>query len=84
MLYHHEKADIAVSRLGSDVSLGLRQAQVSERLVQYGENKLREKKKKTNLQRFAEQFKDVMIDSHRRRRGFFCYRLRGAEPAGVL
>ena len=61
LLYHHEKADIAVSRLGSDVSLGLRQAQVSERLVQYGENKLREKKKKTNLQRFAEQFKDVMI-----------------------
>lgn len=30
-------------------------------LARDGENRLREGKKKTNLQRFAEQFKDVMI-----------------------
>lgn len=61
MVYHNEKTDAVVSHLDSDVSLGLSGQQVSERLAQYGENKLQEKKKKTNLQRFAEQFKDVMI-----------------------
>ena len=30
-------------------------------LLEYGENKLAEKRKKTNLQRFLDQFKDVMI-----------------------
>ncbi len=40
---------------------GLTQSQASQRLAQYGENKLAEKKKKTNLQRFVEQFKDAMI-----------------------
>ena len=40
---------------------GLTDAQAEERLREAGENRLAEKKKKTNLQRFAEQFKDVMI-----------------------
>ena len=40
---------------------GLADAQAEERLRETGENRLAEKKKKTNLQRFAEQFKDVMI-----------------------
>ena len=30
-------------------------------MQQYGENKLQEAKRKTNLQRFLDQFKDVMI-----------------------
>ena len=42
-------------------SVGLSSPQAQERLQQYGENKLREQKKKTNLQRFFDQFKDAMI-----------------------
>ena len=45
----------------SDRTAGLDEAQVQARREQYGENKLREKKKKTNFQRFLDQFKDVMI-----------------------
>ena len=47
--------------LESHPSLGLSSSQVSSKLTQYGENRLTEKKKKTNLQRFLDQFKDVMI-----------------------
>ena len=40
---------------------GLTSEQVASLKAQHGPNKLREKKKKTTLQRFIEQFKDVMI-----------------------
>lgn len=50
-----------LKELGSDASYGLTDEQVLQRKQQYGENRLREKKKKTNLQRFLDQFKDVMI-----------------------
>ena len=61
MLHHHEPADTVITDLGSDIQLGLSAKQVEERQKQYGENKLQEKKKKTNFQRFLDQFKDVMI-----------------------
>ena len=61
MLHHHEPADAVISNLDSDTQLGLSAKQVEERQKQYGENKLQEKKKKTNWQRFLDQFKDVMI-----------------------
>ncbi len=47
--------------LGSHAERGLSEGQVQEKLRRHGENKLQEKKRKTNLQRFAEQFKDAMI-----------------------
>lgn len=50
-----------INELKTDADAGLTSSQAEERLQKYGENKLQEKKKKTNLQRFAEQFKDVMI-----------------------
>ena len=41
--------------------IGLSDSEVNERLQKYGENKLDEVKKKTLLQRFISQLKDVMI-----------------------
>jgi len=61
MTAHNEDAHKVVEAFQSNLSTGLTDAQVQEKRAQYGENKLKEKKKKTNLQRFAEQFKDVMI-----------------------
>ena len=50
-----------MKKLGADSASGLSSAEAEKRLTEHGENRLRERKKKTNLQRFAEQFKDVMI-----------------------
>jgi len=50
-----------IEELGSNAANGLSEGQVQEKLRRHGENRLREKKRKTNLQRFAEQFKDAMI-----------------------
>ncbi len=50
-----------MQELNSNITTGLTEKQVEEIQKQYGKNKLREKKKKTNFQRFCEQFKDVMI-----------------------
>lgn len=61
MTGHNEDANQVVQSLQSDLTTGLTQGQVEEKRAQFGENKLKEKKKKTTLQRFAEQFKDVMI-----------------------
>ena len=49
-----------IDNLESGVN-GLSETEAAARLAKYGENKLREKKKKTNLQRFFDQFKDAMI-----------------------
>ncbi len=61
MTFHNKSAEDTVAELGSDISSGLSARQVAEKREKYGENKLREKKKKTMLARFFDQFKDVMI-----------------------
>lgn len=61
MSAYDKKINEVITALQTDPTKGLTGNQVSERRAKYGENKLREKKKKTNLQRFAEQFKDAMI-----------------------
>lgn len=61
MKYYHETCDSVVNSLSSDRLSGLSDEQVQERLTEFGENKLSEKKKKTQLQRFFDQFKDAMI-----------------------
>ncbi len=54
------QADL-LKELRTSLEAGLSSQEAQQRLGKYGENKLAEKKKKTNLQRFLEQFKDAMI-----------------------
>lgn len=61
MIAHNEYGEKVVQALQSNLTTGLSENQIQEKRTQHGENKLKEKKKKTNLQRFAEQFKDIMI-----------------------
>lgn len=61
MYHHHLSAEEVLKFFESDADQGLSAAEVARRQESYGKNKLKEKKKKTMLQRFFEQFKDVMI-----------------------
>lgn len=61
MVFHHETGEAVIQELGSNLANGLSSNEAAQRQQQYGENKLREKKKKSALQRFADQFKDAMI-----------------------
>lgn len=59
-LYVKPKDEI-LTILESNRETGLSAKKVTELKAKFGENRLREKKKKTNLQRFFDQFKDAMI-----------------------
>lgn len=61
MLFHSEEKELVVRELSTDIVKGLSEAQAADKRSRFGDNKLQEKKKKSNLQRFADQFKDVMI-----------------------
>ena len=58
--YSKSKEDV-LKTLATNEQNGLSESYAAELLQKHGENKLKEKKKKTTLQRFFEQFKDVMI-----------------------
>ncbi len=61
MTYHSEKIDTVIGELATNPQSGLNSSNIVFLLAEHGENKLAETKKKTNLQRFQDQFKDVMI-----------------------
>ncbi|MBQ4105233.1 MAG: calcium-translocating P-type ATPase, PMCA-type [Clostridia bacterium] len=61
MTFHDLTNDRVLSELGTDRVSGLSAQNVNSLREKYGPNKLREKKKKSTLQRFFDQFKDVMI-----------------------
>jgi len=61
LLYHHQSREETLKSLATDLTRGLTSAKAAEKAAELGPNKLREKKKKTTLQRFFDQFKDVMI-----------------------
>lgn len=61
MQYYHESIDTVLKELDTNRQDGLTNEQVDARLKQYGPNKLQEAKKKSNFQRFIDQFKDPMI-----------------------
>ena len=61
MEYHSKEKEDVLRSLNVDETNGLSQKEIEKRRAQYGENRLRAQKKKSNLERFAQQFKDVMI-----------------------
>ena len=61
MTPHSTSAASLLKEWNTTAENGLSEQEAQNRLAQHGENKLKEKKKKTNLQRFFDQFKDVMI-----------------------
>ena len=61
MSAHNQNGEELLRQLNTDPETGLTSAQVAELLEKHGQNRLREKKKKTTFQRFIDQFKDVMI-----------------------
>ncbi len=61
MLFYEQTKEDVLSHFNTGESQGLTASQVSEQKNIFGENKLKEKKKKTTLQRFLDQFRDVMI-----------------------
>ncbi|MBE5742698.1 MAG: cation-translocating P-type ATPase [Clostridiales bacterium] len=61
MTPHSQNVNEVLSALSTDQTKGLTSAQVAENVEKFGPNKLEEKKKKSLVARFFEQFKDVMI-----------------------
>lgn len=60
MRWHQREASEVTESLGSSLQ-GLSSEEIQRRLGQYGPNELREKKKKTLVVMFLDQFKDFMI-----------------------
>ena len=58
--YAREKSEV-LEALGTQEDKGLSQDTAAQRLLEVGENRLREKAPKSMLRRFLEQFQDVMI-----------------------
>ena len=61
MLFHSKKTEEVIEKLSTNEIVGLSSDEVLERRKIHGENRLREKKKKTAFSRFLDQFKDAMI-----------------------
>ncbi|UWG98669.1 calcium-translocating P-type ATPase, PMCA-type [Dehalobacter sp. DCM] len=61
MIPHTTTITGILSGYKTDPAKGLSSDEAAQRLAEYGKNELRAGKKKTNLQRFGEQLKDMMI-----------------------
>lgn len=61
MLFYEQDKNQVLNHFETSEISGLTSQQVEISKAKYGENKLKEKKKKTLAQRFFDQFKDVMI-----------------------
>ena len=61
MLFYQQGKEDVLNHFGVSETQGLETQQVNELKNKFGENKLKEKKKKTMFERFLEQFRDVMI-----------------------
>ena len=61
MSFYNESRETVLKGLEVQAAQGLNAGQVQQRMGKYGPNKLKEKQKKTYIQRFLDQFRDVMI-----------------------
>ncbi|MBQ3181550.1 MAG: HAD-IC family P-type ATPase, partial [Clostridia bacterium] len=61
MLFHHQTKEDVLKHFKTDETVGLSIESIAELKEKFGENKLKEKPKKTLIQRFFAQFKDAMI-----------------------
>lgn len=61
MIYHTKSNEEVLKELNTSLKTGLSAEKVLELQSKFGKNQLKEKKKKSNIQRFFDQFKDVMI-----------------------
>ncbi len=61
MFFHTKSNEEVLNELNTSLKTGLNSEQVAELQSKFGKNQLKEKKKKSNIQRFFDQFKDVMI-----------------------
>lgn len=61
MTAHSTKKEELMIHLNTSEQEGISTDEAQKRLAEYGENRLKAKKKKTMLQRFIAQFKDIMI-----------------------
>lgn len=61
MIPYSADRDKLIHQLNTSAEKGLSSENVQKLLEKHGENRLREGRKKTNLERFFDQFKDVMI-----------------------
>ena len=59
-MFHNKCSEEVLKQFESSTD-GLSEAQVTDHREKYGENKLQEKKKKSTLLVFAEQFKDLLV-----------------------
>jgi len=60
-LWYRKNSNEVLSELNTDVESGLSLDEVNKRISEYGYNKLVEKKKKSIIISFLEQFKDILI-----------------------
>ncbi len=61
MIYHTKSNKEVLSELNTSLKTGLSSEQVASLQEKFGKNVLKEKNKKSNIQRFFDQFKDAMI-----------------------
>lgn len=61
MTFHDKEIKTILNHFDVDPAIGLTNEKIKYQFEKYGENKLKEKKRKSNFQRFIDQFKDVMI-----------------------
>ena len=61
MQFHSKPTSEVLEQLGVDSTVGLTESRVNELSETYGKNVLKEKKKKSTLMKFIDQFKDAMI-----------------------